>query len=665
MRRLLVRLISNSIHKVFIIFGCAGVRRRMEFGVFRRRLGEANHKDDMKNSHVGDMEVESDKENQFKKSCYKKRCLVVVFLVMMIIGANYIGIGSILRFIGVSSNLALGNSVTKGRLVTTGAVAADSPECSQIGRDILLRHGSAVDSAIATLLCSHNTHPHSSGIGGGATMVIYDPKENKTVAINGKVVAPSKGTHDTVRSKFLSVGPLSIGIPGEIRGYWEAHQRYGKLPWKELFAPSIAMLEKGVGMTEDGVKSLKYIQYKQSLPKYNQTLEEYFPDLRNIFCHENGEVRQEGEVIHRLTYLQTLRKIAKHGADYLYSGNGAKLLISDLQKEGSILTREDLKNYQPLIIETIKEEIADGLVLHTAGDHGGGLLLVFILKILKGYNITRESFSVENEVKTYHLLTEIFKFSSAINYAIGDARFIKDMDKKIKYFYSEEFIRSVRNFIDHTKTQSDELYEKFVNGSNGTGVEKGTSHVSVLGPDGDAVSITSTINHYYGSLVYSKSTGIILNNGMNSFFSNGQPYNQIESGKMATGGSAPSLFFKNGDIALVIGSSGGDRIAASIATVVMGLFSLNKTLAEAIKTKRYFYDIRKLMLVHEADFPEHILNQLKDDYGHPLLPRTNLISAVQAIYKDPTTGKIIAHSDERKQGKACLVKQIVLSDNIL
>ncbi|KAK6196163.1 hypothetical protein SNE40_001442 [Patella caerulea] len=464
----------------------------MESGMFRRRLGETNHIDGINNSHAnGDTEEGSYKAKTFKKYRYPKRFIILVFLVVMIIAANYMGI------IGISSKLEymlkLSDSVIKRRLVTTGAVAADNLECSQIGRDILLRHGSAVDAAIATLLCCHNIHPHSSGIGGSSIIIIYDPKENKTVVINAKAVSPAKGTHE-VRMNITAVGPLSIGIPGEIMGYWEAHQRYGKLPWKELFAPSIAMLEKGVGMTKDGVKSAEFVKLRLS-ERSNETLEDAYPELCEIFCHENGEVRQEGEIIHRLTYLQTLRKIAKYGADYLYSGEGAELLISDLQKQGSILTLDDLKNYQPLIMESLKQQIADGIVLHTTADHSGGILLAFILKTLQGYNITRESFSAANEVKTYHLLTEIFKFSSTIYHSVGDARFTKDMDKTLKTYYSENFIQSVHNFIDPTKTQDAELYNKFVSDSFGQGRDEGTTHVSVLGPDGDAVSITSSINH--------------------------------------------------------------------------------------------------------------------------------------------------------------------------
>ncbi|XP_050414934.2 glutathione hydrolase 1 proenzyme [Patella vulgata] len=332
MWKLLTRLIGNSIYKLWIVCGCAVFRQRMESGMFRRRLGETTYMDGINNSHDanGDTEEGSHKAKQFKKCRCPKRCLVVVFLVLMIIVANYMGI------IGISSKLEymlkLSDSVIKRRLVTTGGVAADNLECSQIGRDILLRHGSAVDAAIATLLCCHNINPHSSGIGGSSMMTIYDPNENKTIIINAKAISPSKGTHQ-IRLKIPVVGPLSIGIPGEIRGYWEAHQRYGKLPWKELFAPSIAMLEKGVAMTKDGVKSTDFLQDKLS-NRFNGTLKDLFPDLSEIFCYENGETRQAGEIIHRLAYLQTLRKIAKHGADYLYSGEGAQFLISDLQKQG-------------------------------------------------------------------------------------------------------------------------------------------------------------------------------------------------------------------------------------------------------------------------------------------------------------------------------------------
>ncbi|XP_050405947.1 glutathione hydrolase 1 proenzyme [Patella vulgata] len=543
------------------------------------------------------------------------------------------------------------------KLVTVGAVAADSQRCSLIGKNILEAGGSSVDSAIATLLCCGVQHPHSSGIGGGGVFIIYDHKLKKSVVIDGKTPAPYKAnrSHFPIYTSIHSTGPLSIGIPNEIVAFWEAHQRYGKLPWEDLFAPAIAMLKNGVPFSKDSENKLNYMTIVL-LEKHNVTLHKMFPGICELFCHENGEVKKEGEIIYRPHLLRTLKKIAEHGADYLYKGEGAELLISDLQKEGAVLTLEDLEDFRPSIYDAYKHEFEHFVLTSTDGPHFG-IILAFILRVLEGYNITNDHFKPDKVIPTYHLLTEIMKWAGAYSKRIGDPKFAPGLEEFMQSLGTEEMAARVRKRINLVRTEDREYYTNVTTDDLQLQLH-GTTHVSILGTDGDAVSATSSINNYFGSLIYSKSTGIILNNSMKSFNNKNGSHNMIVPGKIAKTGQSPSILLdKNDDLLMVIGASGGDRIATSLAQALLGIFWLNQTLEEAIRPKRIHFDFRAYKLLYETGFAQNILDALENKYGHVLLERDRYMSNIQAVYKNPITHQIDAFSDERKGGHASLIQR--------
>nr|CAD7429315.1 unnamed protein product [Timema monikensis] len=348
----------------------------------------------------------------------------------------------------------------------------------EYNRDILARNGSVVDAAIATMFCNGIITPQSMGIGGGFLMTLYRRDAREAVVLNARETAPAAASTNMFRDHRIRranhsstadllcvcvcacAGGLAIGVPGEIRGYWEAHKKYGVLPWDKLVAPAIKICEEGYNMTEHQYTSLLFRE--QSI--YNS----------------------------------------------------------------SILS---------------------------------GAVIAFILNILEGYNFTAKSVStIDDTVLTFHRIAEAFKYGYARRTELGDPNFV-NVTEILKRLTSKSYATTIRRNIrdDRTHSNASVYGGEFYNQN-----DHGTSHISIVAPNGDAVSITST-------------TGVILNSGMddfsspnfNSFFDvPGSPANRIEPGKRSLSSMSPSIVVdRDGDVRMVLGASGGTRITTAVAFV--------------------------------------------------------------------------------------------------
>lgn len=210
------------------------------------------------------------------------------------------------------------------------AVASDADNCSTIGREILQNGGSAVDSAIATLLCVGVYNMHSAGIGGGFFMLSYDSATNKTHALDAREVAPqaANSTMFSADIKLADTGALAIAVPGEIKGYWEAHQKFGKLPWADLFEPTIRMCEDGFPVGEK-----LSIALVQRMP-----LMLFDPQFHAVFWNATDGPIIFGKIAKHPKLAETLRTIATEGADAFYKGSLTADIVSDITARGGIIT---------------------------------------------------------------------------------------------------------------------------------------------------------------------------------------------------------------------------------------------------------------------------------------------------------------------------------------
>uniref|UniRef100_A0A8C7E0T9 Gamma-glutamyltransferase 5 n=1 Tax=Oncorhynchus kisutch TaxID=8019 RepID=A0A8C7E0T9_ONCKI len=499
------------------------------------------------------------------------------------------------------------------------AVSADSQLCSEIGRDILLEGGSAVDGAIAALLCTSLVNPQSMGLGGGSIFTVRDTF-GKVKTFSSRETVPQLFKADLLKGCPTSVtfitGSQWIGVPGELRGYEVVHRQYGKLPWARLFEPTIRLAREGFPMPP-------------FLGLYGcYGIMNAFPSSSEVFCNKNKTVLGMGDILKFPKLAETMETIAEQGADAFYTGQIGLDLIQDVKAAGGTLTMEDLKSFQVRVED-----------MHIPPPPAGGAMLAFILNIMKGFHFTPRSMEGDQKVLTYHCYIEAAKF------ATGQRRHVRDPvfnpKKNASYMVDSDFADRIRLLISKNRTYNNSYYnitpspDRF-----------GTTHVSVLAEDGSAVSVTSTINQIFGAAIYSPRTGIILNNELADFCFRAE---RVSAGEQPPSSMAPAILSSSsGKNTLVIGGSGGSMITTAMALSIMNHLWLGMSLKEAIAAPVVFVDGNNNVNFEPA-FDKSVIEALKV-IGHRVTDYPYFFNVVNAVAKEDKC--ITAVSDGRKQGKA-------------
>ncbi|KAI4456654.1 gamma glutamyl transpeptidase [Holotrichia oblita] len=526
------------------------------------------------------------------------------------------------------------------------AVCADGIPCAKIGKEIFEKNGSVVDAAIATLFCNGIVNMQSMGLGGGFFMTIYIREEKRAYTLNAREFAPLNTTADLYKSdpKKSKKGPLAVGVPGELRGYWSAYQRFGKLPWKDLIQPSIDLCEQGYKITIAQHDSL--VTDEENIKKDTH--------LKTWFVENEDKFKPTGSLVKPSKLCETLKIIANEGGDALYNGSLAKTFVKDIQDMGGIITEEDMKNYTVEWLEPVQTQFRNGDHFYSMPMPGCGLLLAMILNTLDGYNLTSASLHPENIVQTYQRAIEAFKYAYARRSELGDMNFLENVHELVSNLSSHKFADNIRSLINETKTSND---PQTYGGVFITKNDHGTAHVSILAENGDAVSATSTINLYFGAGLTSKNTGIILNSGMDDFsftsYNNyfGIPYspnNKVEPMKRALSSMSPTIITdKDGDVKLVVGASGGTKIITAVAQVIMRILWCDQNIKEAVDAPRFHHQLYPMQVQYEYGTLQQIVEGL-EKLGHNTTRYTYRGSIVCAILRKDK--KIFANADFRKGG---------------
>ncbi|XP_041356814.1 glutathione hydrolase 1 proenzyme-like isoform X2 [Gigantopelta aegis] len=478
-------------------------------------------------------------------------------------------------------------------------------------------------------------------------MVIYNKSSHAADVINGRETAPRAATQQRYVNQSFSRGPLSIAVPGEIMAYWAAHQKYGLLPWRQLFEPAIKMARDGHPLSQATARALRKMKYDY---KINFVV---YPDFCSVFCDKHGDPLKEGDRVMMTNLSRTLHAIAELGPNVTHVNQNLAKYVQDM---GGLLTETDLEGYSPRVEPPLSQQYGD-ITMYTVGAPSGGPVLGLILNIIDGFNFTHEDIAIpEAEAATYHKIIEAIKFSFADRLRMGDPRFV-DIHDLLTKIASRQYADYVRRSIDADKTHDVSFYTNITRAS---WRDFGTSHISVLAANGDAVSVTSTVNWYFGSMLLSGATGIILNNEMADFsklpqHDSNPSLNTIEPGKQPLSSMCPAVFVnKMGYPVLVVGAAGGDRITTVTAQVAIRILWLKQTLDTAISEKRFHHRLSPNILQWEPGFSQIVLSQLSQ-YGHELRKAKPKMSVVQAIFRDPETGEVRACSDERKGGSPSFI----------
>ncbi|KAK1291059.1 Gamma-glutamyltranspeptidase 1 [Acorus calamus] len=470
-----------------------------------------------------------------------------------------------------------------------GAVAADDGRCSRIGRDILREGGNAVDAAVAAALCLGVVSPASSGVGGGAFMVVR-MAGGEARAFDMRETAPSMAAKNMYagNAALKANGPLSIAVPGEVLGLYEAWKQYGRMPWKRLVRPAAYLAQRGFRISP-------YLHFQMVRTESGILADE---GLREIFT-SNGKLLQQGDICQDEKLAETLRKISIHGPVVLYNGSVGMKLVGDIKKSGGILKMVDLQNYRVKVKDPLSADIMGLQILGMPPPSSGGAGITLILNILSRYGFP----SGVSGSLGLHRIIESLKHMFAVRMNLGDPDFV-NISKVLSDMLSPKFAEELKSTILDNMTFSPGYYGGRWNQIS----DHGTSHISVVDSERNAVSMTSTVNAYFGAQFRSLSTGILLNNEMDDFSipqnasANNPPpapANFISPSKRPLSSMSPTIVVKDGKLKAAIGASGGAMIIAGTLEVFLNHFAKNMDPFASVMAPRAYHQLIPNVVMYE------------------------------------------------------------------
>lgn len=530
-----------------------------------------------------------------------------------------------------------------------GAVASPDYYGAIAAKEMLSKEGNVVDAAVATAFTLAVTYPEAGNIGGGGFMTLWI--ERQPYFLDYREVAPSKADKDMfLDDKKNVIDNMSLyshkasGVPGTVAGMWAVHQRFGRLSWKEVMAPAIRFANDGFRVN------------KQLITRY-QEIEPTAP-ANGYFKHYFGSM-QEGQMFKQPELGKVLERIAMQGSDGFYKGETAKLIAEQMAKNDGLITESDLANYQAKWRDPLVANWKDMQVVTAPPPSSGGVGLIQLLSLKQELANDFEGVKV-NSSKYIHLMAEIEKrvFADRAEY-MGDPDFVTvPVSQLINTHYMAQRAKQVNpNSISNTEQVKPGL-------DNGEKLQ--TTHFSIVDKWGNAASNTYTLNGWFGSAVVVQGTGIILNNEMDDFSSKpgvanqfgvvGKDANAIEPNKRPLSSMTPSIFIKDNNVVMVIGTPGGSRIFTSIFQVVTNVFDNHMTLKQAVQAPRYHHQLLPSNVIYIESFQNNVPKQLKtelEQMGYSFYQQ-DFSGDIQVI--KITNNKPDAVSDIRGRGKAIIVE---------
>ncbi|MGO2438711.1 gamma-glutamyltransferase [Serratia quinivorans] len=553
----------------------------------------------------------------------------------------------LLKTLALSVALAtLSPSVLAANL-NAGAVAAPDQYGAKVAAQILQAGGNAVDAAVATAFTLAVTYPEAGNIGGGGFMTLY--VDGKPYFLDYREIAPKAATKTMylnekgeVIENLSLVGTKAAGVPGTVLGLWEAHKRFGKLPWAELLTPAIGYAQQGFKVADQ--------QYQ-----YREDANKLFAGKTN-FGDYFGSMKP-GAVFKQPELAKTLERIANKGAEDFYQGETAKLLVAQMQHDGGLITQADLTDYRVKWRDPMQISWR-GNTLYTAPlPSSGGIALAQLLGIKEDRAADFKGVEL-NSARYIHLLSEIEKrvFADRADY-LGDPDFAK---VPVAQLVAPDYLQKRAAEINPTAISPTEKVRP--------GLETHqTTHFSIVDAQGNAVSNTYTLNWDFGSGVVVKGAGFLLNDEMDDFSAKpgianafgvvGSDANAIEPGKRMLSSMSPTIITRDGNVSLVIGTPGGSRIFTSIFQVINNIYDYQLPLDKAVAAQRVHHQLLPKDTIFFDSFAPltgKVAEQLKA-MGYKLEDQGWYMGDIQVIRVNGDTPETA--SDPRGRGVGLVVKK--------
>jgi gamma-glutamyltranspeptidase/glutathione hydrolase len=556
---------------------------------------------------------------------------------------------------------ALAGNMVRPTHAPKAMVATVQQDASDAGVEIMKAGGNAVDAAVAVGFALAVTHPEAGNIGGGGFMLFRRPN-GEVHFLDYREKAPSKATADMYLDKdgnvikdMSTVGYKAIAVPGAVAGLAYAQQHWGKLKLAQVMEPAIQLARDGF-----------VLDYGTAMDLHEKELA-LFPESKRIF-QRDGNFYQPGDVFKQPELAKTLERIAKNPDDF-YHGDLARELAAAMQKGGGLVTAADLAAYEVKERQAIRGSYRGYEVISAPPPSSGGVALVEILNILEGYDLAKQG---NRSAESIHLTSEAFQraFFDRAEF-MGDPDFSKiPVAQLIDKRYAEAWRETIplRRATPADELKRPEIFTKLDQYAQANPQPKGvqepehTTHYSVVDPEGNAVSVTTTLNDSFGSRVTAEGLGFLMNNEMDDFaVKQGVPnmYGLIQGPANAVGANkrplsamTPTIVLKDGKLFLVLGSPGGPTIITTVANVLMGVVDYGMNIQEAVNAPRFHEQWMpdKIMLEKFGMSPDTL--QILENMGHKLKTDREFWGDAECIAIDEKTGERLGASDGRNNGKA-------------
>lgn len=529
-------------------------------------------------------------------------------------------------------------------------VAAQEAEAARIGLDVLKRGGNAVDAAVAIGFALAVTLPRAGNLGGGGFMLAHDAAAGRTVAIDFRETAPAAATRDMFLNADGRADPgksrssgLGVGVPGTVAGLLHALERYGsgRFSRADLIAPAAALARDGLIVGQDLADSLPF-----ALARLGR-----HPSSAKIFLPSGAPLREGDRLVQR-DLAATLETIAREGARGFYHGPVAERIVAAVRAAGGRMTLDDMKAYRIVEREPLRGSYRGRDIVAMPPPSAGGVHLVQLFNVLEGFPLAALG---QNAAETIHLMAEAMKLAYA-----DRAKFLGDPDHvkaPVAGIVSRPYAERLRGLIEAGRARP---AQEVLSLDRAPPESEQTTHFSVVDAQGNAVSLTTTLNFSYGLGLVAEGTGVLLNNELDDFAAapgaanayglTGGEANAPGPGRRPLSSMTPTLVFKDGALELVTGSPGGSRIITIVLQMISNIVDHGLNVAEATVAPRVHHQwLPDELQVERGLSPDTI--RLLEAKGHRVVER-NAFGSAQSIHR--VDGLWQGAADTRQRGGAAL-----------
>lgn len=527
-----------------------------------------------------------------------------------------------------------------------GAVATISPIATAVGVNVIKRGGNAFDAAVAVAFTLAVVNPQAGNIGGGGFAVIRDAATGDIRALDFRETAPAAATETMyldstgkVIEGLSTFGAKAAGVPGTVAGLHALWSEYGSMPWEALVRRAADMADTGFIVNDFLAKSLA--EYRDELSVFEST--------RNIFVPTGSTPAAGGRLI--LTDLaSTLYTIAAEGPSAFYQGDIASQIEAAMQEHGGLITRDDLAAYAPVWREPISFTFDSLQIYSMPPPSSGGVMIGQILKLIEPYDFSTYTASSPAYI---HLFTEAARLAFADRSEhLGDPAFWSVPSGLL----SDKYIDRRRTLISMETAANS---QNVVPGNPSVVADSNTTHISICDRSGNMVSLTYTLNSWYGCKLVVAGAGFLLNNEMDDFaikpgYPNeygliGDSANRIQPGKRMLSSMAPMLVLEDDRPFMIVGAAGGSKIITAVAESIINYTRFGMSLSESVKHLRFHHQWLPDQIQLEPGYPVATIQRLIR-YGHNI-EEIDMIADVHAVAIDPL-GLMQAAADHRRNGAA-------------